>query len=143
MAAPGSLPAKARAARRRKPFTVAEANRALTLVRRIAQDIVAAYAQYMRLLLERTPDGPEASGQTRAWPRVEAVRDQLNDYIAELQAVGVELDDAERGIVHFPARHQNRDVYLCWQLGEEGIGYWHELHGSLASRRPVSVLVED
>jgi hypothetical protein len=29
-------------------------------------------------------------------------------------------------------------VYLCWQLGEDGIGFWHDLESGFAGRRPLS-----
>ena len=47
------------------------------------------------------------------------------------------------GLVDFIGRHQGRDVYLCWKLGEAAIAYWHELQTGFAGRQPVSSLQED
>jgi len=145
MAAPGSLPAKAGVARRRRPFTVAEANRALTLVRRITQDIVAAYGAYTGRLASVDAASPVERTTARHLHRdeIEDARSRLDGYIAELQSVGLELDDPEQGIVHFPARHKGRDICLCWRMGEDSVMYWHELHENFASRKPVSMLVDD
>jgi hypothetical protein len=30
-----------------------------------------------------------------------------------------------------------RVVYLCWKLGEENIGWWHELDIGFAGRQPL------
>ena len=59
-----------------------------------------------------------ASGKRKAGAaqpeRGEELVDELND-------VGVELKDYPSGLVDFVARHDGRDVYLCWKLGEERI----------------------
>ena len=41
------------------------------------------------------------------------------------------------GLVDFIGRHEGRDVYLCWKLGEERITHWHELNAGFAGRKPV------
>jgi hypothetical protein len=32
---------------------------------------------------------------------------------------------------------QGRVVYLCWQLGEESIGYWHDIETGFGGREPL------
>jgi hypothetical protein len=32
---------------------------------------------------------------------------------------------------------EGRPVFLCWQLGEEDIRFWHELEGGFAGRQPL------
>ena len=53
-------------------------------------------------------------------------------------AFGCEVKDLHRGLVDFPARIGNEVVYLCWQRGEDRIGWWHTLGGGFASRKPLS-----
>ncbi|MGZ8502421.1 MAG: DUF2203 family protein, partial [Candidatus Limnocylindrales bacterium] len=36
-----------------------------------------------------------------------------------------------------PALVAGRQVWLCWQLGEGSIGWWHELEDGFAGRRPL------
>jgi hypothetical protein len=50
---------------------------------------------------------------------------------------GVVVRDLGTGICDFRARHEGRDVYLCWRLGEERLGFWHELDAGFAGRRPL------
>src|SRR5207244_4829217 len=52
-------------------------------------------------------------------------------------AFGCEVKDLHRGLVDFPARIGNEVVYLCWQRGEDRIGWWHTLGGGFASRKPI------
>lgn len=74
--------------------------------------------------------------------QLETMLERLQDYIHELDEIGVELKDYETGLIDFPGRHQGRDVYLCWKMGEERVEYWHELHTGFAGRQPASSLQE-
>ena len=38
-------------------------------------------------------------------------------------------------------RHQDRDICLCWKLGEEQIEFWHEPNAGYAGRKPVAGLL--
>ena len=62
---------------------------------------------------------------------------ELRAALEELQAVEVVLRDLERGLVDFPSLREGREVYLCWEEGEEGIGWWHELDAGHAGRQPL------
>jgi hypothetical protein len=50
---------------------------------------------------------------------------------------GIVLRDLDRGLVDFPALRDDREVYLCWVLGEPDIGYWHELDAGYAGRQAL------
>ncbi|HSR16231.1 MAG TPA: DUF2203 domain-containing protein, partial [Gemmatimonadales bacterium] len=63
---------------------------------------------------------------------------RLDELLAELRAIGCELKDFEAGLVDFYALLEDRLVFLCWQLGEPGIGYWHEVDAGAAGRQPIS-----
>jgi hypothetical protein len=62
---------------------------------------------------------------------------QLRDAVAELQALEVVLRDLDRGLLDFPSLRDGREVYLCWQDGEDAIGFWHEPEAGFAGRRPL------
>ncbi len=62
---------------------------------------------------------------------------QVNSLIENLQTVGCELKDIDQGLVDFRTVMDGREVYLCWKLGESGIGWWHELETGFAGRRPL------
>ena len=127
-------------------FTVAQANRTLPLVSRIAGDIVRTHDRAMTLqagieaVNGDTPTGHKASAPLHA--ELDGVMDRLQDFVAELAEIGCELKDYRTGLVDFVGRHQGRDVLLCWRLGEDRVGYWHELNAGFAGRKPVSVLDE-
>ena len=62
---------------------------------------------------------------------------ELRAALIELQAVEVILRDLDRGLVDFPSLRDGREVYLCWEEGEEEIGWWHDLESGHAGRQPL------
>ncbi|MBI3035946.1 DUF2203 domain-containing protein [Candidatus Woesearchaeota archaeon] len=47
------------------------------------------------------------------------------------------LKDLEQGLVDFYCKFENRDVFLCWKLGEERIMAWHETDSGFAGRKLI------
>ncbi len=60
--------------------------------------------------------------------------------LEEISERGVILRDPSRGLVDFPSRRPSgRLVLLCWQLGEDDLGWWHLPEDGFAGRRPLPV----
>lgn len=121
-------------------FTVAEANAALVYVRPIVADITMTYAALMQQRNERD----EIMQINPRDPRIESMREsieqavvRLNALYDELALVGCELKDWATGLVDFPAEYEGRPIWLCWKLGEDAVGHWHEINVGLAGRRPI------
>lgn len=77
-------------------------------------------------------------------PIVQALLDQYEEKVNQLYALideihqmGCFLKDIEQGLIDFYSVHQGRVVYLCWQLGEEKVGYWHEIGKGFSCRQPL------
>jgi hypothetical protein len=62
----------------------------------------------------------------------------LRDGLVELREREVVLRDLERGLVDFPALRDGREIYLCWEEGEEEIAFWHEPDTGFAGRKPLA-----
>jgi hypothetical protein len=62
---------------------------------------------------------------------------EVDKLIARIHDLGCELKDIEQGLVDFPSLREGREVYLCWQLGEERVAFWHELDAGFAGRQPL------
>jgi hypothetical protein len=54
-----------------------------------------------------------------------------------VEQAGIVLRDIDRGLVDFPAVVEGHEVYLCWELGEDEVAYWHELGGGYGGREPI------
>jgi hypothetical protein len=61
----------------------------------------------------------------------------LRELVNELSDFGCELKDPNTGLIDFLSLRNGREVYLCWQLGEERINYWHYLDAGFAGRQPL------
>ena len=140
MAAPQFSTSGTKPSKSRRRFTLQQANKALPLVTRIVRDIVNTHerATQLQAKLEEST-GRESALQSQ----LDSSLEQLQDYVDELGSIGVELKDYESGLIDFPGRHQGRDIYLCWKLGEEKITHWHELHSGYAGRQSTSTLEEE
>jgi hypothetical protein len=71
---------------------------------------------------------------------MQGIVDQMAAAVARIDALGITLRDIERGLIDFPALASGRQVWLCWELGELQVGYWHELDTGFGSRRPLTEL---
>ncbi len=136
---------------RGKIFTTDEANRMLPLVSRIAEDIVATYANVNLALQAFEAEKTRAETGTRAEKeaRLPILRqcdadvantlDRFQSLIEEIEALGGTVKDYERGMIDFYGEVENDIVYLCWQRGEVEITHWHSLDEGFGKRRPLPV----
>lgn len=125
----------------KKYFTVDEANRALPYVSRIMADIVEVYKQVIEL--RKQVEQPSLTEDNTAVEKAyEANMDRLSELVDELQAVGAELKDFEKGLLDFPSIFEGREVQLCWHQGEEAVNFWHEVDAGFAGRQSIDLLHE-
>ncbi len=145
---------------RGKIFTPTEANRMLPLVSRIADDIVATYAQVHHVLRQleaekarirasvaepATPEvpnpdvnpQPESVETTRLETEIARLLDRFQGLVEEIEALGGTVKDYERGCVDFYGEVDGEIVYLCWQRGEDAISHWHRLDAGYEDRNRI------
>jgi len=126
----------------RKTFCVEEANRALPFVTRVVSDIVDLHEQIVlcRRTMERIEMGLHGGDQRVYEAEYRTSMTRLRDLVHELDLVGVDLLDFERGLISFPTLHDGREAALSWHLGEQEVAYWHEPEGGMDSRVPIASL---
>jgi hypothetical protein len=127
-------------------FTPEEANEALAELRPIAERMVArrralarAQRRQQELVIRIAGNGGDLSpGEVRdAAAVVEREVAAIAECVAALNAAGVQVKDVEEGLVDFPARHRDRDVLLCWKVGEPEVAFWHGADEGFAGRKPL------
>ena len=59
---------------------------------------------------------------------------QLNTQLRHIQEMGVQIKDFDRGLVDFPHLRDGREVFLCWELEEDDIEFWHDIDSGYAGR---------
>lgn len=124
-----------------KIFTVQEANALLPNVRIILAKIQRAHRKLSRYRDEakKASEAAEKGGGGIAeGAEYASVLTELTVQLAELEGLGVQLKDFERGLVDFPSLRDGRVVLLCWQLGEgDELEWWHDVDAGFAGRTPL------
>jgi hypothetical protein len=126
-------------------FTPEEANELLGAVRPFAermvahrQALVAAQAEHAALVRAVSGNGGLRPGELAgAESRVEREAAGLARCAEAIQELGGVIKDLEEGLVDFPARRGDEDVYLCWRVGEGEVAFWHSADEGFAGRRPL------
>jgi len=121
-----------------KLFTVEEANALLPSVRQILGRIQRSRGRLgsFRNAAKAAAEGAEFGGGGMAAGVIYATI--LTDFTAEmseLDALGVQLKDFERGLIDFPSLRDGKVVLLCWQLGEgDALEWWHDMDAGFGGR---------
>ena len=58
--------------------------------------------------------------------------------IEELEKTGVVLKGLEEGLLDFPSKKFDDEIWLCWKEGETEIKFWHEKDVGFNGRKPIS-----
>lgn len=61
----------------------------------------------------------------------------VRDALERIQSTGCIVKDLDIGLLDFPSRIDNKDVYLCWKLGEDRIRFYHAQDEGFAGRKPI------
>jgi len=56
-----------------------------------------------------------------------------------LENTGVVVKSIEQGLLDFPSKRFNEEVWLCWKYGETEIRFWHEKDSGFMGRKPIEV----
>ena len=120
-------------------FSLAEAEALLPTLRSLLGEIGQAWDHVRELNpeVQKARDASAFNGFSKAGVEYVESVSQLMLLIHQIKDLGVLLKDAEKGLCDFPYLRQGKVVYLCWQLGEENIGYWHDIEAGFAGREPL------
>jgi hypothetical protein len=129
-----------------RTFTPDEANAALAEVRPLVERMVAAREALLdaqrrqaELVTRVASNGGGLTPPDVATvaTEVQQASTELVAVVEELQDLGVQVKDLDRGLVDFPCEHRGRVVLLCWELGEDEVAYWHGTEEGFAGRKPL------
>jgi hypothetical protein len=62
---------------------------------------------------------------------------ELREKLGDIVTLGGVPKDLGLGLVDFPALLDDREVNLCWRVGEQQICFWHRLDEGYAARKPL------
>lgn len=61
----------------------------------------------------------------------------IADALEKIHSTGCVVKDLDVGLLDFPARLNNEDIYYCWRVGEDRIRFYHRQDEGFAGRRPI------
>jgi hypothetical protein len=124
-----------------KLFTIQEANALLPSVRTIVARIQQAHRQLSRYrddARKAAEAAEQGGGGIEGGVAYATVLTAMASAMTELDALGVQLKDFERGLIDFPSLRDGKVVLLCWQMGEgDELEWWHDVDAGFAGRTPL------
>jgi hypothetical protein len=127
-------------------FTPEEANAALDELRPLAKlmverrrELVAAQESRATLGAQVGTNGGDLTPAdfVEADKELERTATELARAVEQIQGLGVLIKDLDQGLLDFPARLGDKEVLLCWRLGEERVAYYHGIEEGFAGRKPL------
>jgi hypothetical protein len=125
-------------------FTPDEANRALSELRPLVEEMVAhsraldqARAGHAKAMRRIAGNGGDLTPSDLAelQEALEREAGAIGACVEQIEALGAQVKGIEAGLIDFPALRDGEEVLLCWQLGEEEITFWHTPSEGFAGRR--------
>ncbi len=130
----------------RRLFTVKEASDLIPWLEGKLKGLALIYSRlkqaqsdYQDLSRRRNNNGHSSSEE-----EIESAQKDVSRFSSEIEAgmeailqEGILVRHIESGLVDFPSIRDDREVYLCWLLGEKDIGFWHETNVGYSSRQPL------
>lgn len=123
-------------------YTVARANKALPMINKKYTHVMKCRNAVMHaeqdLQMGITPDSKLEEYSQRK-QRLNSLLTEFYVAIEDLEKTGVIIKGLDDGLLDFPSRRFDEDVWLCWKYGETEIKFWHEKDSGFSNRKPLVV----
>ncbi|HJM26156.1 MAG TPA: DUF2203 domain-containing protein [Nitrosopumilus sp.] len=122
-------------------FTTNEANKALP-------DVIKKfeYALSKNNEVRKIEQELQVKISTNSFEDYVTLKQNLNSAITKfyesleiLESTGVVVKSLEQGLLDFPSKRFDEEVWLCWKHGETEIKFWHEKDSGFMGRKPIEV----
>ena len=124
-------------------FTVNEANALLPTVRplveRILENIRRLKSASENVIRKEQldPEAPDLMNRLRENGEITRLVTQVKEWVETINGHGCICKGVEQGLIDFPCVLGSEVVFLCWQLGEPTVGFWHRIEDGFAGRKPL------
>jgi len=123
-------------------FTTNEANEALPGVIKkfeyalAKKNEITKLEQQLQMSLSSTNSFEEYVTQKQ---KLNSAITKFYESVEILENTGVVVKSIEQGLLDFPSKRFNEEVWLCWKYGETEIKFWHEKDSGFSGRKPIEV----
>ena len=124
-------------------FDIDAANAMVTTLRPVLlglredREAVAGAKRALDVALSSDGDADHSAEVRERQHHIVAIVRRMERAVRQIDEWGITLRDIGTGLIDFPALVSGRPVWLCWKLGEDGVGWWHEMDAGMAGRRPL------
>jgi len=122
----------------KKHYTRDEANALLPRVRQWLAEV-----QQLRAVIENCEEQLNPSlalGDDLGGPivtRYNRALSAIKEILVKFHQREIQVKDLDRGLIDFPAYIGGKEVFLCWETGEEDVEFWHDLSSGYAGREKL------
>jgi hypothetical protein len=121
-------------------YTPQTADKALPEVKRLFEDIivqknhVVAVQEEIQTIIDA---GNPFEGFIKKKQELNTAVTNLYKAIEQLEAIGVIIKSVDEGLLDFPSRRFDEEVWLCWKVGETKVKFWHGKEEGFMGRKPL------
>ena len=123
-------------------FSVSDANEILPLVIKKFNYAKKAKAEVMKMEQQLTSEMTPTTSLEEYTINKRKLNSSITKFyqsIEDLENTGVSLKGLDEGLLDFPAKRFDEEIWLCWKEGETEIKFWHEKDTGFMGRKPISV----
>jgi|TARA_B110000196_G_scaffold114248_1_gene99427 hypothetical protein len=123
-------------------FSVSDANEILPLVIKKFDYAKKAKAEVMKMEQQLTSEITPTTSLEEYTINKRKLNSSITKFyqsIEDLENTGVSLKGLDEGLLDFPAKRFDEEIWLCWKEGETEIKFWHEKDTGFMGRKPISV----
>jgi len=123
-------------------FSVNDANEILPLVIKKFNYAKKAKAEVMKMEQQLTSEITPTTSLEEYTVNKRKLNSSITKFyqsIEDLENTGVSLKGLDEGLLDFPAKRFDEEIWLCWKEGETEIKFWQEKDTGLMGRQPISV----
>ena len=123
-------------------FSVSDANEILPLVIKKFSYAKKAKAEVMKMEQQLTSEMTPTISLEEYNINKRKLNSSITKFyqsIEDLENTGVSLKGLDEGLLDFPAKRFDEEIWLCWKEGETEIKFWHEKDTGFMGRKPISV----
>jgi len=130
-----------------KTFTLEEAQSLLPVVESLlkrasegkqsAEEVESGLSDLARRIYLSGGMRVDVAAVSRQRAEMEGHLKRVQETVAEIDSIGVQMKDLDAGLLDFPCRLDDEVVLLCWRRGETAIEHWHTIDSGFQGRQPV------
>ncbi len=123
-------------------FTISSANEKLPIVIEKFKNVTRLKNEIMKIEQQLS----SSLSPTSNFEQYVTIKQNLNSILSkfyqaieDLENTGVVIKGIDEGLLDFPSKRFDDEIWLCWKKGETEIKFWHEKDIGFSGRKPISV----